>query len=59
MDQDQANRIEGAIKDLRKDMADYAKATATNTADIAWLKRFVSSAVGLLSIAVGYVFKSR
>lgn len=59
MDKSQADRIEDAISELRKEVVDYAKATATNTADIAWLKRFVSSTTGLITLALGYVFKSR
>lgn len=48
--QEQLDRIEGKLDD-------YAKQTATNTADIAWLKRGVSAFGSLVTLVFGYFFR--
>jgi len=50
--QDQLDRIE-------RKLDDYAKQTATNTADLAWLKRIGGFFAGIMATALGYVYRSK
>lgn len=54
---EQLDRIESEIKGLREDVKGYAKETATNTADLKWVKRGIHGLGTILTLTLVHLMR--